>query len=659
MATPPTPATVAGVVHQIQKALLDGAACSEGHLFEAAALISRSDYEDVVVELSIEGICGYPLCRKPLPSDRQTKGRYRISMREHKVFDLQETYKYCSEACVVSSRAFASTLSKERSYDVSSSKIEQILNMFLLQADLGKDKDLEMINLTIREKGDAGKGEVSLDEWLGPSNAIEGFVPRYDQNHGGLRSDRKPSKILSTCSTNDPPHEVDFRSDIILKNEDNGLAFSAHGTIDASEAIAKKLEELVLAERKIKTIKKTAKSIARNTMNKDSAGNENSRMINTIAGEPSSVAQNFTETSTLFGDQDSKIISAVKGLCCELNNDIHVEKMAGSNGSKHEHKKEASTLKSSLRTSRPKNTTRSVKWADEINSSAQKEIRHSLHSSKAPQKQQVEDDSFVRLMSAEACAAALNEASEAVAAGVSEAGDAASEAGIVVLCQSQFASGEVEEDEDTFNFDRGHVKWTKKTFCLDTDMLEVEDSWHEIPPEGFSLELSSFATMWMALFGWITCSSLAYIYGCDESSREDFLEVNGQEYPYKIVKRDGLSAEIRRTIDGCVCRALPALVRELGIRIPISTLEYTLGRYLDTMSYLEALPAFKLRQWQAIVLLFLDAFSVHRLPSLTQHLANVDVLLHKVLNAAQISLEQYQLMADHIMPLGRSHIASQ
>lgn len=183
MATPPTPATVAAAVHQIQQALLDGAACSEDHLFAAAYLISRSDYEDVVVELSIEGICGYPLCRKPLPSDRQRKGRYRISMREHKVFDLEETYKYCSEACVVSSRAFASTLSKERSSDLRSSKIEQIVNMFLLQADLGKDKDLEMTNLTIWEKGDA-QGEVSLDEWLGPSNAIEGFVPRYDLNHG-------------------------------------------------------------------------------------------------------------------------------------------------------------------------------------------------------------------------------------------------------------------------------------------------------------------------------------------------------------------------------------------------------------------------------------------------------------------------------------------
>lgn len=67
----------------------------------------------------------------------------------------------------------------------------------------------------------------------------------------------------------------------------------------------------------------------------------------------------------------------------------------------------------------------------------------------------------------------------------------ASEAGIVILCQSQLASGEVEEDEDkdTFEFDRGYGKWTKKTGLLDTEMIDVDDSWHDILPDGFSLKV--------------------------------------------------------------------------------------------------------------------------------------------------------------------------
>lgn len=79
--------------------------------------------------------------------------------------------------------------------------------------------------------------------------------------------------------------------------------------------------------------------------------------------------------------------------------------------------------------------------------------------------------------------------------------------------------------------------------------------------------------MWMALFAWVTSSSLAYIYGKDESSHEDYLMVNGREYPRKIVLRDSCSSEIKQTIEGCLGRAFPGVVGELRLPIPISTLE--------------------------------------------------------------------------------------
>jgi len=40
------------------------------------------------------------------------------------------------------------------------------------------------------------------------------------------------------------------------------------------------------------------------------------------------------------------------------------------------------------------------------------------------------------------------------------------------------------------------------------------------------------------------------------------------------------------------------------------------ARLLDRMSFVYALPSFKMKQWQVIVLLFVEALSVHRLPSL-------------------------------------------
>ncbi|WOL02341.1 RNA polymerase II subunit B1 CTD phosphatase [Canna indica] len=730
-------ATIADAVHRIQHALLDGVSCSERQLFAAAAILSRADYEDVVVELSIANLCGYPLCRKPLPSDRQRRGRYRISLKEHTVYDLEETYKYCSEACVVSSRAFAATLGAERRSDVSDSKIEWILDLFRRpqssEADLVKDGDLGIRNLAICEKDDAGKGEVSLDEWMGPSNAIEGYVPKHHGSHGAHEQNRKTTELKYSI-----PSELDFKSEIILNNEDAGLAYSTIGTLDASEAIAKKLEEVVLEERKENKTKVASedKFKTRRNLEKGKKAEVEVKTSKATVGESSAAAQNSPEldfTGNLHvRDQDSKASSTAikKPLPGESDNGVHVENKSRPKEYVHRTEKVSmenkSVLRSSLKNSRSKNARRSVSWADEKKNLAHKERKNDLKISKAPQESpieddsslrlasaearpaaiaevvepvlksslktccsrnasqsvgwadekenlaheeikndlkrsegtqesQVEDDSSLRLASAKACAAALAEAAEAVSSGISGAENAASEAGLVILPQPEVVKdADIEEDEDTFEVDRGYVKWPKKTVLLDTDMFEVEDSWHDTPPDGFKLELSSFATMWMALFGWITCSSLAYIYGCDESFQEDFLVVNGREYPHKIVLRDGQSSEIRRTIDGCVCRALPGLVMELRLPVPVSTLEKTLGRLLDTMSFVEALPSFKLRQWQVIVILFLDALSVHRLPSLTPHVMEMDKLLHKVLNAAKVSQDEYETMRDLIIPLGRS-----
>lgn len=97
----------------------------------------------------------------------------------------------------------------------------------------------------------------------------------------------------------------------------------------------------------------------------------------------------------------------------------------------------------------------------------------------------------------------------------------------------------------------------------------------------FLFQLSPFATMWNAFFSWITSSSLAYIYGRDVSFHEEFLSVNGREYPSKIVLTDGRSSEIKQTLASCLARALPAVAAELRLPIPISTLEQAVVRFLS------------------------------------------------------------------------------
>lgn len=236
-----------------------------------------------------------------------------------------------------------------------------------------------------------------------------------------------------------------------------------------------------------------------------------------------------------------------------------------------------------------------------------------------------------------------------------------SKAGIIILpdmVNQQQYNNDYDNDKDAgeneiFEIDRGVVKWPKKTVLLDTDMFDVDDSWHDTPPEGFSLTLSSFATMWAALFGWVSRSSLAYVYGLDESSMEDLLIAGGRECPQKRVLNDGHSSEIRRALDTCVCNALPVLVSNLRMQIPVSKLEITLGYLLDTMSFVDALPSLRSRQWQLMVLVLLDALSLHRLPALAPIMSD-SKLLQKLLNSAQVSREEYDSMIDLLLPFGRS-----
>ncbi|KAM0954563.1 putative protein-serine/threonine phosphatase [Dioscorea sansibarensis] len=640
MAVPLHSATIADAVLQIQLALLDGVATSEGQLLAASALLSQPDYDDVVVERSLAGLCGHPLCTRALSSTADTqrrRGRYRIALREHRVYDLEETYKYCSQACLVSSRAFAESLERERVGDVSLKKVDRVLRAFGLgkDEDLPAEKGLAMGDLKIKEKDQPGNGDVSMEEWLGPSDAIDGYVPLHDRKQGAkYMSEDESAKILYDSGSG----EMGFTSCMIMPNEFS-VPQSEKSCVrqeDISDLIAKQLENVALEERSSHRARISSRTPNRKALKKVNARKTEEKIKRTATVSEQSNVTPPNKSSVVLEDLSEQLGK-------ELEERLHLEKETVSN---------EVALKSSLKTGGSKDG-KTVTWADIAYKAPEKKDADDGGSSNA-QVSHDDVDEDLRLASAEACAAALIRAAETVASGTSDATDAVSEAGIVILPQLQNnEKQDTGEDEEMFKLDQGRVKWPTKPVLLDTDMFEVEDSWHDTPPEGFKLTLSSFATMWMALFGWITSSSIAYIYGYNESSHEDFLTVNGREYPRKIVIKDGKSSEIRQTLDICVGRAFPGLVMDLRLSLPVSSLERAVGQLLDTMSLTEAVPAFRTKQWRVIVLLFLDALCLHRLPALARHMANRNTLLHKVLNPAQITSEEYETMVDLILPLGR------
>ncbi|GMI74830.1 hypothetical protein HRI_001152300 [Hibiscus trionum] len=653
--------SVAEAVHKIQLHLLDGIR-DDKQLISSGSLISRSDYEDVVTERSISDTCGYPLCQNPLPSEPRRRGSYRISLKEHRVYDLQETSRFCSADCLINSRAFSGSLQEERCSVLNHAKLNAILSLFddvgLDDEGVGKNGDLGFSNLKIKENEEIKAGEIPL---VGPSNAIEGYVPQRE-----LVS--KPSS--SKTSKNGV---FDSNSSKLGKGD-----YFVNGEIDFTSAIIMNNES---------TSSKNPGSVRRNQRTKPSSMKDVINQMNftseIIMNDEYTVCKDFEEkcmipgSSSALRENNSSIVELLSTKCVDQSGSDSISAVAEKeNDTDKAVESSEVVLKSSLKSAGAKKLNRSVTWADNKDvGGARKggvcEVKE-MYTQRGDSEictgaEDGDDDNMFRFASAEACAVALTNAAAAVASGDSDVNDAVSQAGIIILPypleaekEEQVKNVDTLEPEAESEPEEGPVKWPTKPGIPRSEFFDPEDSWFDAPPEGFSLTLSTFATMWNALFEWITSSSLAYIYGRDDTSQEEYLSVNGREYPQKIILRDGRSSEIKETLAGYISRALPAIVTTLRLPIPISTLEQGMWRLLDTMSFVEALPAFRMKQWQVIVLLFIDALSVCRIPALTPQMTNGRMLLHKVLDGAQISMEEYEVMKDLIIPLGRApHFSAQ
>ncbi|WCJ28954.1 RNA polymerase II subunit B1 CTD phosphatase Rpap2 [Euphorbia peplus] len=585
--------SVKGTIHKLQTFLLEGIK-NEEQLFAAGSLMSCSDYEDVVTERSLGKMCGYPLCSNSLPSEAPPhKGRYRISLKEHKVYDLNETYMYCSSSCIVNSRAFGKSLPEERCSVRNPKQLSDILRMFdnlsLDFEDLGAKNDLSLSNLKIQEKMGTGAAEVSLEEWIGAANAIEGYVPQRDR-----RSKTSPSKPYQQGSTS-----------ISAKQANKTASF--FNDMDFSSVIITSDEY---------SITKDPSSSTRTTSNitlQEKKGAESRGLKSSSPGKRDSIKMSRKPKARKSKEVVKDALSG-QDLSSPSNNakaeDFEVKAAADLSEIK---------LKPSLKPSGAKNLNRSVTWADNEDSPGGRNL------CKVRQMEYIEKHP-----------------------------DDVAESRVVLLPSPiDFDRGDSMGNVDSDDKDTASLKWPMKTKMSQPDVFDKEESWFDAPPEGFSLMLSPFATMWMALFAWVTSSSLAYIYGSDESSHEDYLSVNGREYPRKVVLEDGRSSQIKRTVEGCLGRAFPGLVSELGLRVPVSSLEQGAACLLETMSFADAVPALRTKQWQVFAFLFVEALSICRIPALTSYMTTRRLVLHQVIDGARITAEEYEVMKDLIMPLGR------
>ncbi|CAH8382077.1 unnamed protein product [Eruca vesicaria subsp. sativa] len=739
-------------VHKIQLSLLNGIT-SQTQLSSARALMSQSDYEDVVTERNIAKLCGYPLCRNSLPSDVSRRGKYRVSLKEHRVYDVEESRKFCSAGCLVISRGFGKSLEEVRSSEFDLGKLSEILGLFGGGGggeSLDVKEGLGLGELSICEKSDVRGGEVSLEEWMGPSSAVEGYVP-LDRSNGKKDSKAKNKQkkqedasfnemgftstviipdecSVSNCKTkqdskvtknnqkkqeNPPVNEMEFTSTVIIpeecrvskvqpqtkkpspvvKPEDGqgkapnksrfrrekekekidfaSFGFDAMGcasSVTASDgysveySVSKQppcsTEDSLGGQLKdgVKTLDEKCSSSAskekgfkRPPRRKQAShvGESSSKGKTVITAIEKDIKNSLVDEMGVMSDGYNVEYSVSKQPPCSVEDPLSSQTLdkkdallGSSSGSNTKVCSSSETVtKSCLKVSGSKKLAHSVTWADQsdvrgvlcevrsddtesglnlsstdtedVNSASRlalaeacaKALSQAAEAVSSGDLDEVRSDdtetgltstdtedvnSASRLALAEACAKALSQAAEAVSSGDLDASDAAAKAGIVLLPSTHQLDEEVSEEEVTEDSEEEEeatlLKWPNKPGMPDSDLFDRDQSWFDETPEGFNLTLSTFAMMWDALFGWVSSSSLAYIYGKDESAHEEFLSVNGKEYPRRIFLGDGSSSEIKETIAGCLARAVSRVATILKLPISISELEkglVTLQTYLE------------------------------------------------------------------------------
>ncbi|XP_071937101.1 putative RNA polymerase II subunit B1 CTD phosphatase RPAP2 homolog isoform X3 [Coffea arabica] len=650
---------VKDAVHRLQLSLLEGIQ-DENKLFAAGSVMSQSDYQDVVTERSITNLCGYPLCGNSLPLERPRKGRYRISLKEHKVYDLHETYMYCSTNCVVNSRAFVASLQEERSSTLNPVKLNEILRLFEglsleeSSGGFGKNSDLELSKLRIQEMTDTGSGEVSLEEWIGPSNAIEGYVPLKDSCSNiqqarnlekGCKSEHAHIQQIKDNFFND----VDFTSTLIIQDEysmskspDPARSISGHKTDkqkgkmkhkDMKDDESTELEGRVVSEGN-KIEKKNLDKAPRKPAIKDNLGDSLGDLSNDI-DEKLVISDSFSGP----GRNDlNKNMS-------EAASEFQAEKASSST---------ANMLKPSLKSTKGKRGTRSVTWADEkVDGNGSKSL---CDLSNDIDEKLVISDSFsgpggndLNKNTSEAASEFQAEKASSSTANMLKP-SLKSTKGKGGTRSVTWADEKVDGNGSKSLCEFRELEDTKNIFSQPgSAVMEVnEDPYRFASAEVCARALSEAAEA--VVSGDADTSDAVAEAGIIVLPPHP--EVHGTEAQVEVDMPDSETNVLKWPMKSGLSNSDLLDPNDSWYDTPPEGFSLN-DHLLDTMSFMDPLPPFRMKQWQLLVLLLLDALSVYRIPALTPYMTGRRILLPKVLQGAQISAEEYEIMKDLIIPLGR------
>ncbi|GAQ83472.1 hypothetical protein KFL_001500020 [Klebsormidium nitens] len=672
-------------VFEAQMALLEGPT-TDKQLQASRRLLPKSDYDDIIEERAIAGVCGYPLCDNVLPQKDSRKGHYRISLAHKRVFDTSDTVRFCGLDHVVRSGAFRASLEDERPLLPTGDELQAIVatvtgrpggaekRASFQAADVTKRRPEEegssaspaVMSATLVERtpGDVS-ADVSAPE-AGQSDAIEGYVPRRGAQKrsvdGSVGARSRKSGPVKGAASREAERKVE---------QESGL--QKNGETDATKVVSGRREADL--------------TMAGMGTGFGESGAEWSRRLDQSAAEAGISVSRYTE-----GEKESPVPTEA--------------------GSTDEASRQRIDAASSGMTSEPRPSKRSAEEKGKAHGAAGKGVVESLKKGAngatdfASDRGQPEEEPDLRLQSAQAVATALAEAAARVETGEFDATEAMQSLGMTVQPANEGApsgsrrdarskrasaslteisgleneegpeesggvkrgleTGGVVERNESENRQTEQGRGSNATSTSGASVTPEEDEdddsgqgWMGAPPQGFSAELSQFGRLWTALDSWISADTLRFLHGPDAffqggESEGGVISVGGRDYEPRVVLDNGASAAIRRAFQECVRRALPDVQRAMQLKVPRPELEEALGNLVRTFSFTDPLPPLKSPGWQLLTLLMLHALSRRSTPVLGSSFEDRPSL-GQALETLKGDKKEYELLHAKLVPAGSTN----
>ena len=133
-----------------------------------------------------------------------------------------------------------------------------------------------------------------------------------------------------------------------------------------------------------------------------------------------------------------------------------------------------------------------------------------------------------------------------------------------------------------------------------TDGESTDGEGGEMNARGAGPPVSEFGSTWMMMDGWVTRSTF-HLLGA--------AVVDDEEGVPEVPTRTGYAVDQVKAAAHEISRALPAVIRTLGLRQTPAALEQPLGRMLRTFYFDRATPSLRPERWALVTAMMLEAIS--------------------------------------------------